>query len=166
MIIRTLSESYLVEMSNVRGNHVINPGKLPFSFYFSGGNGNPHDIRVKPMFNPAKLRKDLAGTLRLCDDWKFERGAADKHVSASDIKEMKEFFRRHLVLFCMVWDYQLTDPELEDYFVGDITLNELLKGFDQYENYKDELDKISTVEELEAFCRNEDLVNFRDNLPI
>lgn len=157
------TEDCLFEMSNVRGKYVKNPQKLKFSFYFSSKDGNSHGIRVKPMFNSEKLIKSKCGTLSLHTDWKFVPGSDDKSVSAKDIKQMKDFFRKYLVLFCMVWEEQLTDGELEDYFVGTITWDELLSGISFYDKYEKELKEITSVEDLEVFCRDDQLVNFQGN---
>ena len=149
-------------MSNVRGNKVRVQKNLPFSFYFSAQQGQ-HSIRVKPMFNPTKLRDDLVGTLELCDDWEYIPGPDDKDVSNDDIQKMKRFFRKYLVLFAATWDRQLADGDVYDYLVGDITLPELIETFDFYNDYTEELNDISSVSELEEFCRAHDLVNMYGN---
>ena len=155
-------DNAVICMSNVRGNKIRVQKNLPFSFYFSAQQGQ-HSIRVKPMFNPAKLRDDLVGTLKLCDDWEYIPGPDDVHVSNSDIEKMKKFFRRYLVLFAATWDRQLADGDVYDYLVGDITLPELIETFDFYNEYASELDEISSVSELENFCRIHDLVNLYGN---
>lgn len=149
-------------MSNVRGNKVRVQKNLPFSFYFSAQQGQ-HSIRVKPMFNPTKLRDDLVGTLKLCDDWEYIPGPDDKDVSNDDIQKMKKFFRKYLVLFAATWDRQLADGDVYDYLVGDSTLPELIETFDFYSDYAKELDDISGVVELEEFCRAHNLVNMYGN---
>lgn len=149
-------------MSNVRGNKVRVQRNLPFSFYFSAKQGK-HPIHVKPMFNPAKLRDDLVGTLKLCDDWKYTPGPDDLHVDQSDIAKMKRFFRKYLVLFAATWDHQLADGDVYDYLVGDITLAELIETFDFYEEFADDLDEIDSVSQLEDFCRAHQLVNLYGN---
>ena len=149
-------------MSNVRGNKVRVQKGLPFSFYFSARQGD-HSIRVKPMFNPAKLKDTLVGTLKLCDDWEYVPGPDDKNVSNKDIARMKKFFRTYLVLFAAAWDRQLDDGDVYDYLVGDITLPELIENFDFYEQYQEELDDIVSVSELEQFCRENNLVNMYGN---
>lgn len=149
-------------MSNVRGNKVRIQKNLPFSFYFSASQGN-HSIRVKPMFNPTKLKDDLVGTLKLCDDWEYIPGPDDRDVSSKDIAKMKKFFRTYLVLFAATWDRQLADGDVYDYLVGDITLPELIETFDFYNDYQEELDDITTISELEDFCRANKLVNLYGN---
>lgn len=153
----------ITAMSNVRGNLVKNPNKLPFSFYFSSKNGNVHGPRVKTSFDPSKLRLSKTGTLKLCDDWEFIKNPQDRDVSESEIKKMKEFFRKYLILFLLVWDDYIGDPVLEDYFEGDITLHEFITELDFYEEFRDILDEINTVEDLETFCRENGTFNFYGN---
>ena len=149
-------------MSNVRGNKVRVQKNLPFSFYFSASQGND-SIRVKPMFNPSKLKDDLVGTLKLCDDWEYMPGPDDSSVSEKDVTKMKKFFRTYLILFAATWDRQLADGDVYDYLVGDITLPELIETFDFYNDYQEALDEITSVAELEDFCRRNNLVNLYGN---
>ncbi len=157
------NDSDIFAMSNVRGRYVVNPRSLPFSFYFYSGEGVTHGIRVKPSFNPEKLKYSMTGTLKLCDDWSFTPGKEDKNVKNKDIESMKEFFRKYLVLFCAVWDEQMQDATLEYYFTGQITFQEMLEDLDFYNQYKSELSKINTIEELEEFCVKHGLVNLQGN---
>lgn len=150
-------------MSNVRGKYVKNPHRLPFSFYFSSGAGVGHGPRVKPMFNESKLISSMTGTLKLCDDWEFVPGIDDKDVKADKISDMKDFFKTNIVLFCAVWDEQMQDATLEDYFKGDITFQEMITDLDFYEKYRDDLMLISNVSQLDEFCRKNQLVNFYGN---
>ncbi len=156
------SSEDIFAMSNVRGKHIKVEPKVPFSFYYSPKNGN-HGPRVKPILNPEKLYLDDAGTLKLCDDWEFVPGKQDEHYSSSQLREMKEFFRKYLVLFLLVWDKHISDPELEDYFRRDISLAEFIQDLDFYNDYREELDDVETVAELEQICRNYNLVNFYGN---
>ena len=164
-------------MANVRGKKVKNPHSLPFSFYFSNknfeGSDVSHSIRVKPMFNPEKLVPSLTGTLKLSDDWEYIPGSDDKHVSKSDVKKMKQFFLDNIVLFCAVWDGQLQDSLVQEYFMGNSDLQEVIEGLDFYDEYaylSDDnghllysLTDVRTVKELDKFCRKYDLVNFYGN---
>ena len=157
------SSEKILAMSNVRGIHVKNPGELDFSFYFSSGAGVDHGPRVKPMFKNNKLISSLTGTLKLCDDWEYLPGSDDTHVDSQSISKMKKFFKSYIVLFCAVWDEQMQDAVLEDWFKGSITFNEMLEDLDFYEDYKQELDNIHDVKSLEKFCRDNELVNFYGN---
>ena len=160
---RIICSDAILAMSNVRGKYIKNPHTLPFSFYFSSGAGVNHGPRVKPMFNEAKLKQSLTGTLELCNNWEFEPGKDDTHIPAKDVSAMKAFFRKYLVLFCAVWDEQMQDATLEDYFRGNITFSEMLTDLEFYEENSAALETIHTVEELEDFCRLHNLVNFYGN---
>ena len=157
------SEEPIFAMSNVRGKYVVNPHNLPFSFYFSSGSGVSHGPRVKVMFNAEKLKSSLTGTLKLCDDWEFIPGVNDKSVKSDKVSEMKLFFKEYIVLFCAVWDEQMQDATLEDYFKGDITFQEMLKDLDFYNEYSESLSKIHDVKTLEDFCRSNNIVNLYGN---
>ncbi len=150
-------------MANMRGMYVKNPHKLPFSFYFSSGMGVSHGPRVKPMFKENKLILSLTGTLKLCDDWEYTPGRDDKNVSASDVQQMKDFFKEYIVLFCAVWDEQMQDSVLEDYLSGRISFEEMIQDLDFYDEFKSSLDNIHGIGILEQFCRNNHLVNMYGN---
>lgn len=149
-------------MSNVRGRYVTVEPNIEFSFYYSPKNTN-HEIRVKPVFNRDRLSVDDVGTLKLTGDWEFKPGRSDKKVNSKDVEIMKQFFRKYLVLFCMVWDKQLPDPELGDYLTGRMDLHELIQQIKFYPDWDSELDSIVDVSQLEDFCYNHNLVNLRDN---
>ena len=149
-------------MTSVRGTKMENPGKRPFSFYFSGRNSS-HGPRVKVTFNPNRLIMNKVGTLELNSDWEFTPGEDDQHVSEKQVDEMKRFFRDYLVLFLLVWDFHLSDPILGDYFSGDADLHDVIQDLDFYKDYRNELDEIRDVSVLEDFCKKNNLVNMYDN---
>lgn len=149
-------------MSNVLGRFVKvepNPG---FSFYYSPRNSS-HGPRVKPVMNAEKMKLEDAGTLALTGDWTFIPGTKDEKVSGKQIQEMKKFFRKYLVLFLLVWEEEANDPDLGYYLQGQMTLSELIQHLTFYEEHKADLDKIETVEALEAYCRDKNLVNMYGN---
>ena len=152
-------------MSNVRGKYIKNPHRLPFSFYFSSNNESQHSIRVKVVFDPEKLKSSLTGIQKLSDDWAFTPGKNDGSVSKKDIAYMQEFFKHYIVLFAAVWDEQLQDATLEDYFKGDISFHEMLEDFDFYLDYQEELDNLDEddIVALEDLCRKYHIVNFYGN---
>ena len=149
-------------MSNVRGKYIKVEQNIPFSFYYSPRNSS-HGPRVKVLFNPDRMRQNLAGTLKLCDDWLFVPGKDDLNVSNSKIASMKQFFRKYLILFLLVWENLLDDPDPEDYFRGDIDLHKLITLIDFYPEFAKEMDEIKSISELEDFCRKNNLVNFYGN---
>lgn len=157
----TEEENDIFCMSNVRGCKVAVPHKLPFSFYFSTRESS-HAIRVKPVFNPNKMSRSSFGTLELHGDWKYTPGPDDKNVSQKQIREMKQFFRDYKVLFAAVWEEELPEDEVEAFFRGTVSFAELLSEFYFYEDYKKEMNKIKTIEELEDFVREYRLFNMWD----
>lgn len=157
------SSEAILCMSNVRGSEVNNPGRLKFSFYFSSGAGFNHSIRVKPSFNPEKLKLSKCGTLKLCDDWKYTPGKDDKSVSAQDVGTMKAFFRRYIVLFCAVWDEQLQDAVLQSYFEGRASFKDVIRDLDFYKDRSEDLEHVEDIIELENYCREHNLVNLYGN---
>ena len=148
--------------SAARGEYIVNPCKQKFSFYF-GQNKASHSIRVKPVFNPKKVSRSALGTLKLCDDWDFIPGPEDKKVKSKDISAMKQFFRDYFVLFSLVWEEQLTDPVVADYFEGKVELSDVIEDIEFYSEYQEELDKVQTVSQLEIFLRDSGLVNMFGN---
>lgn len=157
------SNEDMLWMSCVRGKDVKNPHQLLFSFCFSSGKGAAHGPKVKPMFNPEKLKLSLTGTLKLCEDWKYIPGKDDLSIDAGGIREMKGFFREYIVLFCAVWDENLQDGVLDDYFTGRASFEEMLKDLDFYNEYQSDLAAVHDVKSLESFCRSNNLVNMYGN---
>ena len=80
-----------------------------------------------------------------------------------DVEKMKEFFHKYLVLFLLVWEELADDPALGYYLEGKLDLHDFIETLDFYEEYKFDLDDISSVSELEEFCRENNLVNFYGN---
>lgn len=76
---------------------------------------------------------------------------------------MKEFFRKYLILFLIVWSDLVSEPELADFMEGRIDLHQFIVDTDFYEDYKEDLNKIDNVADLEAFCRENNIVNFYGN---
>ena len=148
-------------MSNVRGNHIKNPSKQPFSFFFSGRQSS-HGIRVKPVFDPNTFDETDAGNLELHGEWKYTPGTYDKHIKQADIDEMIDFFITYKVLFAGVWEFQIAPDTVQDYFKGLISLHELIEDSKFYGEYKDVLDDVCTVSELETVVREHNIFNMND----
>lgn len=147
-------------MSNVRGRNVT-VETLDFSFYYSPRNSS-HGPRVKVVFDPFKMRIADAGIQKLCDDWSF-KASKGSNVSAKQIKQMQDFFHKYLILFLLVWDFKCDEPDPEDYLTGRLTLDELISNLDFYSQYQQELSKVSSISQLEDFCRDHNLVNMYGN---
>lgn len=154
----------LFAMTNVLGKFIKVEKNVPFSFYYSPKSEvMAHGPRVKPILNPNMMRTSDVGTLKLCDDWAFVPGKQDEHPSAKSIHNMKRFFRKYLVMVLLVWDQLVPDPLLGLYLEGRASLQEFIQSLDFYDEFKEGLDNISDVQELEQFCRDNDLVNFYGN---
>lgn len=156
------SNEEIFGMSNVLGRFIKVEKGVPFSFYYSPASSS-HGPRVKPVLSPEKMRLGDAGTLKLCDDWEFVPGKKDEHFSKKIVEQMKAFFRKYLVLFLLVWDGLADDPTLGYYLQGDLELSDFIETLDFYDDYKEDLNKITDVESLEKFCRKNNLVNFYGN---
>ena len=154
--------SSVLAMSDVRGRHVTVVDKLNFSFFYSP-KYTQHGPRVKVVFDPYKMRIDNASVQKLCDDWSFKTNPNEKHLSKKDISSMQAFFKKYLILFLLVWNKQIDEPDPADYLTGRITLEELIKDIDFYEDNREEMDRIHSVSELEDFCRKSGLVNMYGN---
>ena len=156
---RFLKDSDVVfAMSNIRGNKVRVEDPLPFSFFYSPKMSS-HGPRVKPVFDPQKMRIENAGTLKLCDNWRYIPGKND-NPSDKQIEEMKAFFRKYLVVFLLVWDNLVDEPDADEYFKGEITLQEFIACLDFYQDNKEVLDSVKTIGQLEDVCREFNLLDF------
>jgi hypothetical protein len=72
---------------------------------------------------------------------------------------MKDFFATYKILFAAVWEKVLQQDVVQDYFKGNLTLNEVIEEFDFYNDYKEELDMITDLEELQEFIEKNNLFN-------
>jgi hypothetical protein len=160
-LVQSMNDQDIFCMSNLRGKNVCVPHKLSFSFYFSQRESS-HAIRVKPVFNPNKISLSRLGSLELHGDWKYTPGPDDINVSNKQISEMKNFFKTYKVLFATVWENELPEDVVYDYFRGIIPLSELIKEFYFYANYAANLDKIKTIDSLEQYIRNYKIFNMWD----
>ena len=150
-------------MSDVRGRRIKVEPNVNFSFYYSPRNSS-HGPRVKVVFDPDKINSSQLSNLRLSGDWRFTPNREIGKIPSKDIAEAKAFFRKYLVLILIAWEGATNDQvSIRDYFEGDITLHEFIKELKFYDGYSAQLDKIKTVDQLEQFCRKNDLLNFYGN---
>lgn len=161
------SNEFLFEMANIRGKNVKVPHKLDFSFAFTSkdcveSKDLQHGLRVKPVFNPEKLHIADVGTLKLFGKWEYTPGKNDKDVSSKRINAMKDFFKTYKILFAAVWEKVLPQDIVQYFLTGDRTLNQLIKEFDFYEDYKEEMNEITTLKELEDFVNEHNSFNTWD----
>lgn len=151
----------ILAMSNVRGRNVTLED-IDFSFYYSPRNSS-HGPRVKVVFDPFKMRIAEAGVQKLCDDWEFKLGKDSSPVSSKKIVSMQMFFKKYKILFLLVWDFKLDEPDPEDYLTGRMSLEELIQNLSFYDDYSSELDAITSIQELDVFCHSHDVVNMYGN---
>ncbi|MCM1232842.1 MAG: hypothetical protein NC489_22180 [Ruminococcus flavefaciens] len=147
-------------MSNLRGKYV-KTDKINFSFYFSMQKAS-HAIRVKVSFNDTKINESDFGVLELHGDWKFTPGKNDRDVPNKDIRNMKSFFVKYKVLFAAVWNKEIYEGDIVEFFRKGITFSELLHEFNFYDKYKKEMNEIKDVAELEDFVRENNIFNMWD----
>lgn len=158
---KELYDDAIMCMANVRGNSVNVPHSLPFSFYFSRKNSS-HGIRVKVVFNPNRLNINDCGNLVLHSNWTYTPGRNDNNVNSKQKNQMIDFFKEYKALFAAVWEDVIQEDVIQDYFRGMISWNQLVESFDFYEEYKDDLDKISDVQSLEKYVRENEIFNMND----
>ncbi|MCM1222566.1 MAG: hypothetical protein NC548_49670 [Lachnospiraceae bacterium] len=157
------SEDAIFSMSNLRGMHVVTePEGLDFSFYYSSKAEVNHGIRVKPIFNPTKMKRELAGVLELHSGWMYTPGREDTKVSYSRVWRMKDFFRKYKVLFSAVWEEQLSEDAVYLFFTGKYTLHDVITELDCYEDNSYILDSVLDVKTLEKVVRKYNLFNMND----
>lgn len=155
------SSEDIFAMANLRGKQIRVPYSLPFSFYFSERNSS-YGIRVKPVFNPDRMHIEDAGNLELHGSWKFTPGRNDANVSSKSKKMMMDFFKTYKVLFAAVWEGEIQEDVVQDYFRGLISWDDMMSEFDCYTTYESEMMNISDVESLERFVRDNNIFNMND----
>ena len=121
-----------------------------------------HGIRVKPIFNPDKVHISEAGTLKLCNDWEYIPGKNEGHIAEKDIRNMKDFFKKYQVLFAAVWEGELQEGDLVDYFQGALDFDSLVESLECYHKYSEELSECMNVEDLEQVVRQYNIFNMND----
>lgn len=150
-------------MSDIRGNRIKVEPDVNFSIYYSSRNTS-HGPRVKILFDPTRVDITMLSNLQLCGDWKFTPNKSIGKVKSKQIKLVKQFFHKYLILFLLCWDHHLRDEALvRDYLECDITLKEFISNLNFYDEYSDILDDVETIQELEDVCRKYNLTNFYGN---
>ena len=150
-------------MSDVRGRRIKVEPNVNFSFCYSPRNSS-HGPRVKIMPDPDRIRSSEMSNLRLSGDWRFTPNWQSSRMSAKDVADVKEFFRKYLILILIAWECATEDESsIRDYLEGELSLHEFIQELKFYDEYQNELDTISSVSELEDFCRENDLINMYRN---
>ena len=153
----------LMEMANVRGNYV-KTDNINFSFYFSDKTECNHAIRVKIKWNPAKVSGSLDGYLKLHGDWEYVQSTnSDANPSNKDLMMMKQFFYKYKVLFAAVWEMKLETDDVTDFFLGRISLVELIDRFNDIEpEHLMRLWTVTTIKQLTDLVREWEMFPMND----
>ncbi len=151
-------------MSNMLGKYVKIGGPLNVSFYFGSKHAGvsdgeiPHGIRVKIFPNREKFRNKGSFFMKLHGDY----SAGDNKMDSEDLNNVRDFFRKYKVLFAGAWEEQIIEDDITAYLRGRIDLHELIEDMYVYEDYKDVLDPVSSIEEFEQVVRDNKIFNMND----
>ena len=152
-------------MSNMLGKNIKLDGPLSVSFYFGSkhtgvpkGGEIPHGVRVKIFPNPEKFRENGSFTMELHGDY----ATSENDLSAKELKIVRNFFKKYKVLFAGAWEECIEEDDITAYLRSRISLQELVQDMPQYDQFKQYLDDVETIEDLESTVRNYNLFNMWD----
>ena len=156
-----LDEDSLMEMANLRGKDV-KIEDINFSIYFSPKQTDQHSIRIKVLWNRERMNSgNFDGVLYLHGDYEYKQNPnADNKPDMYDIFELRYFAKRYKVLFAAVWENKLDPNDVEDYFKGRLSFEELLTLFLDLDS--DDYDKIQqarNIKELEQIVSENNIFN-------
>ena len=154
-------EDLLMEMANLRGKDV-KIEDINFSIYFSPKQTDQHSIRIKVLWNRERMNSgNFDGVLYLHGDYEYKQNPnADNKPDMYDIFELRYFAKRYKVLFAAVWENKLDPNDVEDYFKGRLSFEELLTLFLDLDS--DDYDKIQqarNIKELEQIVSGNNIFN-------
>lgn len=154
-------EDLLMEMANLRGKDV-KIEDINFSIYFSPKQTDQHSIRIKVLWNRERMNSgNFDGVLYLHGDYEYKQNPnADNKPDMYDIFELRYFAKRYKVLFAAVWENKLDPNDVEDYFKGRLSFEELLTLFLDLDS--DDYDKIQqarNIKELEQIVSENNIFN-------
>lgn len=154
-------EDLLMKMANLRGKDV-KIEDINFSIYFSPKQTDQHSIRIKVLWNRERMNSgNFDGVLYLHGDYEYKQNPnADNKPDMYDIFELKYFAKRYKVLFVAVWENKLDPNDVEDYFKGRLSFEELLTLFLDLDS--DDYDKIQqarNIKELEQIISENNIFN-------
>lgn len=149
----------LLEMANMLGRKV-KIENINFSFYFSFKTGMQHGIRVKIKWNRDRFRGAEDGYMDLHGQYDYVQSEHGEVVSETEISKAKAFFVKYKVLFAAVWEVFLEADDVQDYFEGNLTFDELRMSF--YDFPKDTFKDAETVADIEKIVRENNLFDMND----
>ena len=156
-----LDEDSLMEMANLRGKDV-KIEDINFSIYFSPKQTDQHSIRIKVLWNRERMNSgNFDGVLYLHGDYEYKQNPnADNKPDMYDIFELRYFAKRYKVLFTADRENKLDPNDVEDYFKGRLSFEELLTLFLDLDS--DDYDKIQqarNIKELERIVSENNMFN-------
>lgn len=117
------SES-LMEMANVAGDDfTLEP--IKFSFYFSDCQKCKHEIRVKVKWDPEGTSGRPDGFFKLFGNFDYVH-ESNKKENTDLIKHARAIFKKYHPLFVLVWNRIIDESQLQKYFIGNITWDQLI----------------------------------------
>lgn len=159
-------ENILLEMANVLGKNV-KTDNIDFSFFFSSKLRASHAIRVKVIWNRDSTKGgSIDGYFEMHGNYEYVSSPDSKKIKEKYINGAREFFKKYKVLFAAVWEDQLEESILQDYFCGHCLFKDVIT--DMWSTNKEanvELESVSETEdlkELENIVRKYKLFNMND----
>ena len=149
----------LLEMANMLGRKV-KIENINFSFYFSFKTGMQHGIRVKIKWNRDSLRGAEDGYMDLHGQYDYVQSEHGEAVSETEISKTRDFFMKYKVLFAAVWEVFLEADDVQDYFKGNLTFDELRMSF--FDFPKDTFMDVKTIADIEKIVREHNLFDMND----
>ena len=149
----------LLEMANVIGRKV-KIENINFSFYFSFKTGMQHGIRVKIKWNRDSFRGAEDGYMDLHGQYDYVQSEHGAAVSETEISKARDFFMKYKVLFAAVWEVFLEADDVQDYFEGIITFDELIESF--YDVPESVFKHAKTIADMEDIVRKNKLFDMND----
>ena len=159
-------ENMLLEMANVLGKNV-KTDNIDFSFFFSSKLRAPHGMRVKIIWNRDSTKGgSIDGYFEMHGDYNYIASPDSKKIKEKYINYARDFLKKYKVLFAAVWEDQLEESILQDYFCGHCDFKDIIIDlWSTNDEVNKELDLISETDdlkELENIIRKYKLFNMND----
>ena len=149
--------------ANVIGRYVKIDGPLDFTFYFgskfAGGSASRHNIRVKLSVNPEKFIRSKSHVLELHGEYHC---SDERKVPPKLRRQIVSFFKKYKVLFAGVWEEQISEDLVPEFFKAHIDLQTLIQNSPCYATHKDKLRSVKTVADFEKAVRKYQIFKMYD----
>lgn len=157
-------DSLLFEMANLRGNDIKLHKRIPFSLFISNKEvvHNAHAIRVKVLWNPARMTATPDGQLELHGNYDYTVYSHKYKPTNKELEVLRNFCQKYKVIFAGIWECKLDPNDFIDYLENGKSLKELLTCFDLYGKDYYNVNHCNSVEELEQCVRQYSIFNMND----